>query len=183
MDDKDIVALYLQKDEAAIRESEAKYGRYLHTVAYNVLYDHEDAGECVNDTYMGAWKSIPPKVPSSLRAFLSRITRNLAINRYHAATAEKRSGRVDEVAEEFFECVPSGGMSVEDEVILRTVINGFLASLAPQMRILFMQRYYYMCSVKQIAKLNCMSESNVKVTLMRQRENFRKYLEKEGYTV
>jgi RNA polymerase sigma-70 factor (ECF subfamily) len=183
MNDQEIVSLYLNRDESAIEESQRKYQSYLHTVAYNVLYNHEDAKECVSDTYVAAWKSIPPNNPSSLRAFLSRIVRNLAINRYHRENAEKRKSETDTVIEEYYECIPDGCTSAEDEAILRIVINGFLASLPPKTRILFMQRYYYMCSVKAIAKYNGMSESNVKVTLMRCRENFRNYLEKEGYTV
>lgn len=183
MDDKDIVALYFERRETAIEESQRKYERYLHTVAYNVLYNHEDAKECVMDTYAAAWTTIPPQRPNSLRAYLSKITRNFAINRYHRDKAQKRQAETDAVLEEYYECIPSGKDGPEDVAILRIVINGFLASLPKKSRVLFMQRYYYMCSVKQIAKQNGMSESNVKVTLMRLRENFRNYLEKEGYTV
>ena len=183
MQDQEIVSLYLERNESAITESQRKYGQYLHTVAYNVLYCHEDAKECVNDTYVGAWSSIPPHKPNSLRAFLARITRNLAINRYHKENAEKRKSETDIVIEEYYECIPDGCTSPEDEAILRIVVNGFLASLAPKTRILFMQRYFYMCSVKEIAGRNGMKEGTVKVALMRCRESFRKYLEKEGYTV
>ena len=183
MNDQEIVSLYLNRDESAIEESQRKYQSYLHTVAYNVLYNHEDAKECVSDTYVAAWKSIPPNNPSSLRAFLSRIVRNLAINRYHKERAEKRKAETDIVIEEYYECIPDGCTSPEDEAILRIIINGFLASLAPKTRILFMQRYFYMCSVKEIAHRNGMKESAVKVALMRCRENFKAYLTKEGVTV
>ena len=183
MQDQEIVSLYLERNESAIEESEKKYGRYLHTVAFNVLFSHEDAKECVNDTYSGAWGSIPPQKPNSLRAFLARITRNLAINRYHRERAEKRKAETDIVIEEYYECIPDGCDSPEDEAILRIIINGFLASLTPKTRILFMQRYFYMCSVKEIAHRNGMKESAVKVALMRCRENFKAYLTKEGVTV
>ena len=127
MQDQEIVSLYLERNESAITESQRKYGQYLHTVAYNVLYCHEDAKECVNDTYVGAWNSIPPHKPNSLRAFLARITRNLAINRYHKENAEKRKAETDIVIEEYYECIPDGCTSPEDEAILRIVVNGFLA--------------------------------------------------------
>ena len=183
MDDRDIISLYVARDEGAIGACEEKYGRYLYALAYNVLGSHEDAKECVNDTYMLAWKSIPPQMPGMLKAFLAKIARNQAINRYHHDQAKKRGGGTIQVMDEFWECILDGGMMPEDEVILRSVLNSFLASLPKKTRIVFLQRYFYMCSVKEIAEKNRMSETNVKVTLLRTREKFRKYLEKEGVMV
>ncbi len=183
MDDKDIVSLYLARDESAIKESDTKYGRYLHSVAYYILYSHEDAKECVNDTYVGAWNAIPPHRPTVLRTFLGKITRNIAINRYHSDRAKKRPVETDAVMDEFYTCMPNGEMPIEDGLILKELINGFLASLPTETRIVFMQRYWYFLSVKEIAANRGMSESNVKVTLMRTREKFKQYLQKEGVTV
>ncbi|MBE6639385.1 MAG: sigma-70 family RNA polymerase sigma factor [Ruminococcaceae bacterium] len=183
MDDKDIVSLYFAREESAITESENKYGRYLHSVAYNILYSHEDAKECVNDTYVSAWECIPPHKPTVLRTFLGKITRNIAINRYRSDHAEKRFGDTDTVIDEFFECIPSADMPIEDSLVLKDLINGFLASLDAKTRIVFMQRYWYFLSVREIAKIRGMTESNVKITLMRTREKFKQYLQKEGYTV
>lgn len=183
MEDKDILSLYLARKEEAISESERKYGRYLHTVAYNILYDHEDAKECVNDTYVGAWNSIPPNMPKMLRTFLGKITRNAAINRHHLKKAEKRAAEVDVAIEEYYECLPSGEMPTEDAVVLKILIDTFLSSLKPEARIVFLQRYWYFLSVREIAEKRGMSESAVKVSLMRTRNQFKEYLEKEGFTV
>ena len=180
MDDREIVSLYLSRNETAIHESDTKYGRYLHTVAYNVLYSHEDCKECVNDTYMQAWNAIPPQKPTALRAFLGKIARNLAINRYHRDRAQKRAGQVDVIIDEYWECIPDGAMLPEDAVILKDAVNGFLSSLPKKSRILFVQRYWYMCPIKEIAERNGMSETNVKVTLLRTREKCKQYLLKEG---
>ncbi len=183
MDDKDILQLYLARREEAITESDAKYGRYLHAVAYNILYDHEDARECVNDTYVGAWNSIPPHTPAVLRTFLAKITRNFAINRYHQRKAEKRAAEVELAIEEYYECLPGGEMPTEDAVVLKMLIDTFLASLSPDARIVFMQRYWYFLSVKEIARVRGMSESAVKISLMRTRNKFKEYLAKEGVKV
>ena len=184
MDDKDIVSLYLARDESAIKESDTKYGRYLHSVAYHILYSHEDAGECVNDAYVGAWNAIPPHTPTVLRTFLGKLTRNIAINRYHSDRAEKRRGQTDAVLDEFFTCLPDENiLDIEDALVLKELINGFLSSLPTDTRIVFMQRYWYFLSVKEIAEKRGMSESSVKVTLMRTREKFKAYLQKEGITV
>lgn len=183
MEDKDIISLYFDRDESAIKESSEKYGRYLHSVAYHILYSHEDSKECVNDTYVGAWNAIPPHKPTILRTFLGKITRNIAINRYHKACAEKRCAQTDAIIDEYFECIDNGAMPVEDAVILKDTIDGFLSSLPKETRIVFMQRYWYFLSVKEIAENRGMSESNVKITLMRTREKFKQYLQKEGVTV
>ena len=183
MDDQDILQLYLARKEEAIAESKAKYGRYLHTVAYNILYDHEDASECENDAYLGAWNSIPPNMPKMLRTFLGKIARNAAINRYHQRKAEKRAAEVEMAIEEYYECLPGGEMSTEDAVALKMLIDSFLASLSPDARIVFLQRYWYFLSVKEIARVRGMSESAVKISLMRTRNKFKEYLAKEGVTV
>ena len=183
MEDREIVSLYLERDENAIKETDKKYGRYCGTIAFNILRSHEDAEECVNDTYAKTWDSIPPAKPNKLGAFVSKITRNLAINRYFQSRAEKRSGEMELILDELEEIIPSGEGDVSDEIALRDAINGFLKTLAPANRIIFVRRYWYGCSVKEIAKGMSFTESNVKVILLRVREKFREYLEGEGITL
>lgn len=182
MEDSGIIDLYFARSEEAIRESEAKYGKYCYAIAHNILASKEDAEECVNDTYTNAWGSIPPQRPNSLRHFLGRITRNLAINRMDYNQAKKRSENMTVVWDEYCECMPQKE-SLENQVVLKDAINGFLASLKKQTRIIFLQRYWYFCSVQEIAKNLHLSESNVKVTLHRTREQFKEYLDREGFLV
>lgn len=183
MDDQKIVALYWERSERAIRETQKKYEKYCYYIAYRILYIHEDAEECVNDTYLRAWNAMPPQKPGKLQAFLGKITRNIALNRYEYDRAEKRADTVRDIGEEFWECVPSEDVSLEEEYVLRELINGFLRSLSQEQRIVFMQRYWYLCSIKEIAEQRGMSENHVKVTLHRLRERFRAYWEEEGRTI
>lgn len=183
MDDNKIVDLYWERSEAAISESQKKYGRYCHSIAYNILCSHEDAEECVNDTYIKAWNAMPPHRPERLSAFLGKITRNTALDRYVYAKAKKRSdGRTEVVLEEMAECVPDAKTSrcLADELALKEAINGFLRSLPAQKRIIFLRRYWYISSIREIADDYGLKESNVKVTLLRTRKMFKVYLEKEG---
>lgn len=183
MEDEKIVALYWERNEAAIRESATKYGGYCYTVAYHVLHSHEDADECVNDTWNSAWHAIPPERPTRLRAFLARITRNIAIDRYRRDSAQKRSAEVESAIDEYWECVPNGDAPIGDEVVLRQAINGFLASLDARTRVIFMRRYWYSMSVKDIAQGMRLSQDHVSVILHRTRSKFRDYLTKEGVFV
>lgn len=184
MDDDKIVDLYWERSEQAISESQKKYGRYCHYIAYNILYSNEDAEECVNDTYLRAWNTMPPKRPQLLSAFLGKITRNLALDRYSYNNAKKRVGETLTLIEEFGECLPSGNSdSIIDEIVLKDAINGFLESLTQKTRTVFMQRYWYLRKISDIANDFGMSESNVKVILHRTRLRFKKYLEKEGITI
>ena len=180
--DEEIVALYHARDEQAIDESARKYGKYCHSIAFAILQSEQDAEECVNDTYIRAWESMPPHKPSRLSTFLGKLTRNLSISRYRHVHADKRDSAGDVVFDEMAECLPDiesvGEMS--DEIVLKDAINRFLASLPTRTRIVFMQRYWYFCPVAAIAREMGMSESDVKVTLMRTRQKFRTYLEQEG---
>ncbi len=183
MDDRQIIALYNERSEAALSETEKKYGRYCRTVAYNILRNEEDSEECVNDTWLKAWEAIPPQCPESLAAFLGKITRNLALNLYKHKNREKRGGgQTMLVLEELAECVP-GADSTEDavdEALLAEVLNGFLAELPAEKRKIFMRRYWYLSSVKEIAEEYGLSESKVKMTLLRLRSKLKTVLEKEG---
>ena len=181
--DEDIVNLYFDRSEEAIAACQVKYGKSCHTVAYNILHSDEDAEECVNDTWLRAWNSIPPERPTRLGAWLSTVTRRLALTRYEKKTAAKRNGGMEASLEELSECVTAGSLTIADEVALSEAINGFLASLPTRTRMIFMRKYWYMDSIADIAKALGMGESAVKVTLHRTREKFRKHLAKEGITV
>ena len=181
MEDFEIVDLYWAREEAAIRESDRKYGRMLSSLSFSLLSSHEDAEECVNDTYLAAWNAMPTERPSYLGAFLSRITRNLSIDRYRATHREKRGG-MENLLQELTECVPDDN-SVEREYEngrLADALNAFLASLEVEKRAMFLRRYFYSQSITEIALSLGISESKVKVTLHRVRERLRHELEKEA---
>lgn len=186
MEDREIVNLYWRREEQAITETASKYGSRLSKIAFNILYSREDAGECVNDTYMKAWNSIPPNDPHSLLCFLGRITRNLSLNMLEAKSALKRGkGQVYAALEELEECIPSGDSVEEtaDENALIGILNRFLSELPQKARTVFVKKYWYMDSVKEIAASTGLTESNVKGILMRTREKLKKVLAEEGVSV
>lgn len=184
MDDKQIVALYWDRSETAISETEKKYGRYCRSIACNILYSELDAEECVNDTYHKAWETMPPKQPELLSAYLGKITRSLAINRLAYLHAEKRSPGMEVILAEAEAFIPDPtGNDASDEIHLRDAINSFVASLSQEARIVFIRRYWYMSSVKDIARDYSMTESKVKVMLMRTRNRFREHLERDGISI
>jgi len=186
VNDKDIVRLYFNRDQRALSATAKKYGNYCTAIARNILESREDAEECVNDTYLSAWDAIPPNRPEILSAFLGKITRNLAFNKYKYNRAAKRgSGETAAVLEELAECV-SGLEDVEQEIDRRELvaaINSFLDTLSPQKRNLFICRYWYSDSVSNIAKRHGMTESNVSVTLNRVRTKLKEYLTERGYAL
>lgn len=183
MDDKMIIELYWARSELAITETAQKYGKYCYYIANNILQNHEDSEECVNDTYWKAWGAMPPNWPEKLSVYLGKITRNLSINKYNFLKAKKRGeGQLDIALEELKECIPSGD-SVEqamEEKELVQIFNQFLESLPEEKRKVFMRRYWYFSSVKEIAETYGMGESKVKMILLRTRKEFKIYLEQEG---
>ena len=182
VDDERIIELYFKRDEAALKETSDKYGRLCYFVANNILSCHEDSEECVNDTYARAWSSIPPNKPEKLGAYLAKITRNLALDRYNEQNAQKRKAQTDAVSLEELEAIISNdGETPEDEIIMKECINSFLYSLDKEKRIVFVQRYFYMSSVEDIAKNNSLKENNVRVMLLRLRQKFKKHLAEYGY--
>ena len=183
MDDEKLVALYWERDEDAIRRTEIKYGKYCYAVAYNILHSREDSEECLNDTWIGAWNAMPPARPTSLKGFLARITRNIAIDRYRRDGAQKRSAEVELCIDEYYECIPSKDAPIDDEVALEQAINSFLGSLDTRTRIIFMRRYWYSMSVSDIADSMDMSKTYVSVILHRTRKSFKAHLTKEGIFV
>ncbi len=183
MEDQRIVDLYWERSETAIKETQKKYGKYCRYIARNILHSDQDAEECENDTYLHAWRAMPPHKPSVLSTFLAKITRRLAFDRYAYAHAEKRVSAATLVLEELSECIPDTTGDPADELALRTALNGFLASLPERERIVFMRRYWYVCPVRDIARDMDLGINNVKVILMRTRNQFREYLVKEGIVI
>ena len=176
MTDTEIINLFFERSEQAIEELDKKHGSAVASVARNILGNAQDTEECVNDTYLGAWK---------LRTFVCKIARNLATKKYHANTAVKRNSQYDLALDELEE-VLSGRDSAEEAYEakeLHTAINGFLASLNASDRFLFMRRYWYSDPVKDIAKMAESTPNSVTVRLFRIREKLRRYLEKEGLPV
>lgn len=176
--DEQIIDLYFERNEDAIKETDAVYGKYLGTVAFNILGDSGESDECLNDTYLRTWDAIPPARPSIFKAFLARITRNLALDRYKEKTAKKRGGgAVEESLDELAECVGDGG--VGDSADIARVINALLGESKPRDRRIFVKRYFYQKSLSDISSEMEIGESLVKVTLHRMRERLRDMLVKE----
>lgn len=186
MEDFEIVEMYWDRNENAITQTDRKYGKYCRKIAYSILFDREDTEECVNDTWLQTWNSIPPHRPERLSTYLGKICRNISINLFEKLSADKRGGtEADACLDEMAEVVGQSS-DVEEQLdlsVLTDVINGFLKQCEKQARTVFVQRYWYMLNVKEIAKENGMSESNVKMTLMRTREKLKEYLIEEGYSI
>lgn len=184
MEDSQIVSLYWDRNEAAITQTEIKYGKYLAKIAYNILADREDAQESVNDTYLAAWDSMPPHRPNVLSTYLGKLTRRISIDLFRKKTSQKRyAGEYALSLEELSDCI-SGGNSTEEAVsvtILAQVIEQYLRSVSQEARTVFLCRYYYLDSVKQIAATCNISESKVKVLLYRTRQGLFAHLKKEGF--
>ncbi len=183
MDDEQIVRLYWKRSEQAIEHTRRQYGRFCRDVAFHILRDAQDAQECESDTYLHAWRVIPPQRPRSLRAFLGRITRNLALDRWRASTADKRgSGVVPELLDELAECLPdaSGVFAGVAEVELVALLNAFLEMAPLESRHFFVRRYWYGDTIDEIAQAYSVTPSKVKMTLSRMREELRRVLDREG---
>lgn len=186
MNDEQIVELYLNRDESAIKQTTDKYGRRLRSLADGIVKDHRIAEECENDTYLAAWNSIPPHEPRSyLYAFLVRIVRHIALNVCRKESRLKRAAIVCELSQEMEECIPDSmqGSHQMDDFMLRDAIDEFLATLSEAKRNVFIRRYWYMDSVAEISSRTGFSESMIYTMLHRIRIQFRKHLEKEGFDI
>ena len=182
-EDQQIVRLFFKRSEKAITYTRQKYGSLCISVARRILSDPRDAEECVNDTYLHAWNAIPPEKPDSLKAFLARITRNLALDRYDYNTADQRNTALTEAFEQLepWLTVKTGESEAElDSAEINRVLNSFLRKQTLEARTLFLRRYWYVESIRELAKACHMSESMVKSSLFRTRNKLRKELEKEG---
>lgn len=182
MDDSKIVELYLARSEDAITETELKYGKLCRYIAMNILRSIEDRDECVNDTYFGAWNAIPPQKPNKFSAFISKITRNLALKKYEYISASKRNPEVAVSLSELEECV-SGKDCVETELENRRVekaISDFLWQQDIEKRTVFIRRYWYFDPIDSICTRCGFSQSKVTSMLYHTRQKLREYLESEG---
>lgn len=183
MEDHAIIELYWERSEDAISKTAAKYGGYCYTIAYNILSNNEDAEESVNDTWLAAWNTMPPRRPKLLAAFLGKMTRYISLDRWKNRTARKRGGgEVPLVLEELEECI-SGEDSVEKEYLQKEFaksLNQFVENLPDVERKVFLCRYWYMDSIEDIAERFGFSESKVASMLHRTRGKLRKMLEQEG---
>ena len=183
MEDNQIIALYFARSEDAIVHTDQKYGSYCRTIAFNIVHNELDTEECVNDTYLKTWNVIPPRRPNKFSAFLGKITRNLALDRYRYFSAEKRgAGEMPLALDEMTCCVPSNDCEEQwlDRNALTTVLNRFLTSLPKQQRMIFMRRYWYVSSIQEIADDYHLTESKVKMSLMRSRSKLKSLLQQEG---
>ena len=197
MEDREIIELYWARSEEAISATAEKYSHYLRSVAYHILANHEDAEECENDTYVAAWNAVPPTRPNFLSAFLGKITRNLALDRFAYYKAAKRDKEIAVLFSELEDCLPenmdidrivslSRGNPVEEQYAaseLTAMINDFLQAARKESRMIFVRRYWYADSVKEIAAACRLSEGKVKSVLFRMRQELRKYLEERGVQV
>ena len=185
MEDEKIIDLYWERDQVAIVKTEEKYGTYCGSIAGHILSSREDCEECLNDTWLAAWNSMPKARPAILSSFLGAITRNLSLDCYRRQHAAKRGGgQVPYVFEELSDCVSRvEPVHYLEEQELAESLNRFLRTLPSQKRAIFVRRYWYMDSVAEIAECCGYSESNVKTLLFRLRRNLHVHLQKEGFVV
>lgn len=185
MEDRKILELYFERQERAIEETDKKYGRYCHSISYNILESHEDAAEIVNDTYLKVWNTVPPKKPDPLKPYVGIITRNLSLNRWESHNAKKRGGQTALALDELGECISDSDKreDIGESVVLSDAINRFLKGLTKDARRLFVCRYFYMSSISDIAKGFGLKESAVTMSLSRTRGKLKSFLEKEGFFI
>lgn len=182
MDDKQIIELYFERNEQAIKETQDKYGAFCHRIAMNILGIHEDAEECVNDTYYSVWKQIPPTVPEVFKVYLGRITRNLSISRFRAMRAKKRYSSMEIMLSELNDCVPSSS-NVEQtiEVMqLSDYISEWLDSLPEEDCALFVRRYWFGDEVQELAKKCGITAAQMAQRMLRLRKSLKAALEQKG---
>jgi RNA polymerase sigma-70 factor (ECF subfamily) len=186
MTDTEIIELYSARRESAISETEKRYGSYCRAIADSILHNAQDAEECVNDTFLSVWESIPPQRPAVLSAFIGKIVRNLSLDRYRKNRSQKRGGGESALLlSELEACIPSAHR-VEDEVevkILGEIIDAFLSTLPQDDMAYFMCRYWYARTIPEIAKRFGAGESKIKMSLHRTRNKLKIYLEKRGITI
>lgn len=183
MEDSQIVAMYWERNEQALQHTAEKYGRYCFAIAHNILSNKEDAEESVNDTYLVAWKRIPPHRPAVLSTFLGKLTRRISLNRWRWNTSAKRGGgEVALALEELSGCVPAEENTerVVEEKELARAINRFLGSLPEIQREVFVCRYWFLASIREISEKFSFSETKTKSMLFRTREKLRVCLQEEG---
>lgn len=186
MQDEKIIQLYWERNESAIKETQKTYEKYLSKIIYNVLGNIQDSTECLNDTYLKIWNSIPPNRPAVFSVYIGKIARETAIDAYRKQNRSKRKPSEYTLAlDEISECV-SGKENTEKSVetnLLGKEISSFLRTVSEDKRTVFIMRYYYADSIKDISEYTNMSESKVKGILHRTRKELKKHLEKEGFEI
>ena len=178
IDDERIIDLFFKRDQQGIRELDIKYGKTCHSLSYNITNSKQDAEECVNDAYLGAWNTIPPTRPNPLLSYIVKIVRNISLKIYWRKQAAKRSGNYKIALEEIEGCI-AGPQNVEDEMEARElarIIEEFLDTLTLENRVIFMRRYWFADSYKDIAELVGLTEKNISVRFSRIREKMKQYL-------
>ena len=178
IDDEKIIDLFFERSEQGIRELDMKYGKICHNLSYNIVNNRQDAEECVNDAYLGAWNAIPPARPNPLLSYIVKIVRNISLKIYWKKEAAKRSGHYKIALEEIESCI-ADQKTVENEMETRElarIIGEFLDTLPLETRVIFMRRYWFADSYKDIAEFVGLSEKNVSVRLTRIREKMKHYL-------
>lgn len=185
MDDNEIIDLFMKRDADAIKVLDEKFHSYCYSIAYSILNNHEDSEECINDALYKVWNLIPPAKPKYLKLYLSKIVRNIAIDRYRSDIASKRgNGSIDEVLDELNNCITPAINAVEDTIIeneLIKAVNDFVSKLPKKQANIFIRRYFFCESHKAIAERYGLSESDVFTSLSRTRKKLKKLLNKEGY--
>lgn len=185
-EDKTIIEMFFSRNEKALQETEQKYGKNLSYLAYHILRNQEDAEEAVSDTYLNAWNSIPPQKPASLFAYLAKLCRNNALDKLDRKHAQKRNAEIVALSEEMEMCIPDNLHSMENslnENEISEYINEFLKTLSKENRIIFMRRYWFSESIKEIADNNNLSQSKVKTSLHRTRKKLRDFLERKEFYI
>ena len=184
LDDRELIRLYFDRDERAVSETQRIFGGYLYTIAHNILGSVQDAEECVNDVLMRLWNHIPPAKPENVYAYFAAVARSVASKRYQMKHAQKRGGgETALVLDELHDCCTDPD-TVEQQIdsrSLREAIAAFTETLKPEQQTIFIQRYWYVCPIEDIAENLGISKSKVSVTLMRTRQKLRKHLEQEGF--
>lgn len=185
MTDEKIIELFFARDEEALKYTAEKYENYCFTIAHNILDSKEDSEECVNDTYISAWSSIPPEKPKQLSSYLGKITRNFALMKLRKNRAYKRGGQISEISEEILSLIPDESDIAEDYDSRRIalIIDTFLRTLAKADRQIFVRRYWNGDSIYDICRFMGFGESRVKVSLHRTRNKLAEVLKKEGVTL
>lgn len=180
MDDKQIIRLFFERSEQAITELSQKYGDLCMKIARRILNDHQDAEECVNDAYLGAWNSIPPQSPDPLRSYICRIVRNRSLKKLRANTAIKRGSQFEVSLSELEDCIPDNSMDEQLSISeLSAQINAFLAALSKDDRLMFVKRYWFSESISELADAFGITENNVSVRLSRIRGKLHQYLNRK----
>lgn len=185
MEDKDIIALYWERSEKAIEETDIKYGKLCRSISMGIVGDRRDSEEVINDSWLAMWNTLPPQWPKLLKAYVCRIVKNLSLKNFTYNHASKRKCAYQQSLEELDDCA-GHGVAIDDGVMreeLVKAVNRFLDSLSENNRNIFLARYWFTCSLEEIARQNGITKKTASMRLTRIREQLKKYLRKEGYDI